>query len=122
LKVAVEGGKLAIKIGKTVANKGDAIKDNVAAVLSKLGILPMKVGFEPVAAYDKESGKVYVGIKIDKKGVLEELRNSIAKSAGFAINLKYVTSNNIGFFIAKAGLEEKAVEKLINKSQQPQGG
>jgi len=122
LKVAVEGGKLAIKIGKTVANKGDAIKDNVAAVLSKLGILPMKVGFEPVPAYDKESGKVYVGIKIDKKGVLEELRNSIAKSAGFAINLKYVTSNNIGFFIAKAGLEEKAVEKLINKSQQPQGG
>jgi large subunit ribosomal protein L10 len=122
LKVAVEGGKLAIKIGKTVANKGEAIKDNVAAVLAKLGIAPMKVGFEPIAAYDSVSKKVYVGIKIDKKAALEALRECIAKAAGLAINIKYLTNSNVGYFIAKAGLEEKAISNLINKSQQPQGG
>src|SRR3989338_1882329 len=69
LKVAVEGGKLAIKQPHTVVKKGDTIKDNVAGVLAKLNITPMKVGFEPVAAYDSKSSKVYVGIKIDKKQV-----------------------------------------------------
>ena len=122
LKVAVEGGKLAIKIGKTVAKKDEAIKENVAAVLAKLGIAPMKVGFEPIAAYDSVNKKVYVGIKIDKKAALEALRVCIAKAAGFTINIKYLTSSNVGYFIAKAGLEEKAISNLINKSQQPQGG
>jgi large subunit ribosomal protein L10 len=122
LKVAVEGGKLAIKIGKTVAKKDEVIKENVASVLAKLGIAPMKVGFEPIAAYDSIKKKVYVGIKIDKKATLEALKESIARAAGFAINLKYITKNNIGYFIARAGLEEKAITNLINKSQQPQGG
>jgi hypothetical protein len=82
----------------------------------------MKVGFEPIAAYDSVSKKVYVGIKIDKKAALEALRECIAKAAGLAINIKYLTNSNVGYFIAKAGLEEKAISNLINKSQQPQGG
>src|SRR3989344_5101700 len=55
LKVSVENGKLAIKQGKIVAKKGEIIKENVSNVLSKLNIMPMKVGFIPVAAYDSES-------------------------------------------------------------------
>ncbi|MBI2632120.1 50S ribosomal protein L10, partial [Candidatus Pacearchaeota archaeon] len=76
LKVAVEGGKLAIKQGATVAHKGEEIKENVASVLAKLDILPMKVGFEPIAAYDTKDKKVYSGIKIDKKKTLEELKTA----------------------------------------------
>lgn len=118
LKVAVEGGKLAIKIGATVAKKGEPIKENVASVLSKLNIAPMKVGFEPIAAYDAKADKVYAGIKIDKKKAYEELKVAISKALGFAVNLKYVTKQTISLFIAKAGAEEKAIQKLVDKTQQ----
>ncbi len=113
LKVAVEGGKLAIKQGATVAHKGEEIKDNVASVLGKLNILPMKVGFEPIAAYDSEADKIYIDIKIDKKKTHEELVDCIKKALGFAVGINYTVKETIKFFIAKAGLEEKAIESKV---------
>jgi large subunit ribosomal protein L10 len=121
LKVAVEGGKLAIKQPHTLVKAGDTIKDNVAAVMAKLNIFPMKVGFEPTAAYDANEDKVYVGIKIDKKHALEELRLCISKSFGFAVNLKYPSTETVKYFIARAGLEEKALAGKLNLSSQSGG-
>ncbi|MEM4259518.1 MAG: 50S ribosomal protein L10 [Candidatus Pacearchaeota archaeon] len=123
LKVAVEGGKLAIKLPHTIVKAGETIKENVASVLAKLDIKPMKVGFEPIAAYDKEDDKVYVGIKIDKKKTYEELKEMIRKALGFAVSRGYLTKETISFFITKAGREEIALINLINSkttSQSPQ--
>ncbi len=114
LKVAVKEGKLEIIKGAVVAKKGQAIKENVASVLGKLGIKPIKVGFLPVAAYDSQDDKVYVGIKIDKAGTLEELKEAIRKALGFATSIKYMTKETIKYFLAKASLEEKALERFIN--------
>jgi large subunit ribosomal protein L10 len=120
LKVAVEGGKLAIKLPRTVVRKGEVIKENVASVLTKLDIKPMRVGFEPIAAYDSQADKVYVGIKIDKKKAYEELLDLIRKALGFAVARNYVTKDTLRLFIAKAGREEIALANLINsKSQAP---
>ncbi len=113
LKVAVENGKIAIKTAHVVVKKGAVINDKVAGVLGKLGISPMKVGFEPVAAYDSKSDATYTDIKIDKKAVLEALKEAIAKSFGFAVNLAYPTHETIGFIIAKAGLQGAAIEKIV---------
>jgi len=117
LKVSVEGGKLAIKLPHTIVKQGEIIKENVASVMTKLGITPMKVGFEPVAAYDSNSKKIYVGIKIDKKSALEELRVSISKALGFAVNIVYPSKESLSFILAKAAREEKAIENILNKSQ-----
>ncbi|MBI2451840.1 50S ribosomal protein L10 [Candidatus Pacearchaeota archaeon] len=117
LKVAVEGGKLAIKKGAVVAKKGEPIKENVAGVLSKLKIDPMKVGFVPVAAYDAINDKVYRNIKIDKKALIEELRQAIGKSFWFAVNLCYIAKETIGQLIAKAGREEMTIENILNKTR-----
>ncbi len=133
LKVAVEGGKLAIKLPHTIVKQGDAIKENVASVMAKLNITPMKVGFEPIAAYDRKEDKIYVGIRIDKKGTLESLREAIGKAFGFAVNLGYATNETVKYLIAKAGLQEKAIQSLVDKTSaqtsqpspennQPQGG
>lgn len=113
LKVAVEGGKLAIKQSHTLVKQGEPIKENVASVMGKLGIMPMRVGFEPRAAYDAKDKKIYVGIKIDKKGTLAALREAIGKSRGFAIGITHVSPDTISHFIARAGLEEKALQKLV---------
>lgn len=114
LKVSVEGGKLAIKLPHTIVRAGEVIKDNVAGVMAKLDIKPMKVGFEPVAAYDKEDDKVYVGIKIDKKKAYEDLREMIGKALGFAVSRGYVTKETVSLFIAKAGREEIVITNLVN--------
>lgn len=113
LKVAVENGKITIKKGAIVTKAGEKIKDNVANVLGKLNILPMKAGFEPIVAYDVSDDKIYAGIKIDKKATLSELRNAIGKAFGFAVNLGYICKETIGYFIAKAGLEEQALSRII---------
>jgi len=119
LKVAVEGGKLAIKLPHTIVKAGDKIKENVASVMAKLDIKPMKVGFEPVAAYDREDDKVYVGIKIDKNKTYEELKEMIKKALGFAVARGYATKETVSYFIAKAGREEIALTNLASKSAAP---
>jgi len=115
LKVAVEGGKLTIKQGATVAKAGEPIKENVASVLGKLNISPLKVGFEPLAVYDGNEKKIYRNIKIDKKGTLAGLKEAISKALGFAVNIKYVTKETLSYFLAKASAEEKVIEALVNK-------
>lgn len=114
LKVAIEGGKITIKQGNIVAKKGDSIKENVASVLGKLNILPMKVGFIPIAAYDSVSDKIYVDIQINKAAAFEVLKEAIAKALNFAINIKNINEKTISYFIAKAGIEEKALERIIS--------
>ncbi len=113
LKVKVTDGKLEIFKGAVVAKAGEPIKANVASVLSKLNVSPMKVGFIPIVAYDSKEDKIFSNLVIDKAGTLESLRECIKKALGFAINIKNVNEKTIGYFIAKAGREEKAIEKLI---------
>lgn len=113
LKVAVENGKLAIKKEHVLVKEGEEINEKVAGVLAKLGITPMKVGYEPVAAYSSEDNKVYTGIKIDKEGTLEALREAIGKSLNLSVNIGYINPNNVSYFIAKAGMEGKVFEKLL---------
>ena len=115
LKVAVEGGKLAIKQGATVVKKGETVTGKVASVLGKLNINPMHVGFIPIAAYDSTADKVYENIVIDKKSAYENLKSAIAKALNFAINIGDVNEKTVGYFIAKAGMEEKVIDNLINK-------
>ena len=114
LKVSVEGGKLAIKQGATLVKEGEKINEKVASVLAKLNITPMKVGFIPIAAYDSVSETIYTEIKIDKPAALEELRVSISKSLGFAVKIIYTTDKTIPYLIAKAGLQEKALQAHIH--------
>jgi large subunit ribosomal protein L10 len=121
LKVTVEGGKLAIKLPATLAKKGEPIKDNVIGVLAKLNITPMKVGFIPVAAYDKKANKVYVGIRIDKKVAYEQLKDAIGKALGFAINVKYVAKETVGFFLAQASAEADALEAKTSSTTVKEG-
>lgn len=113
LKVSVKEGKLEIIKGAILTKEGQQITDKVASVLGKLGIEPMRVGFIPVAAYDAKDDKVYIGIRIDKQGILEELKILVRKALGFAINMDYPTAKTIPYFIAKANAEEKALGRFV---------
>ena len=117
LKVSVKDGKLEIMKGAVVAKEGEEIDANVASVLAKLDITPMKVGFLPLAAYDSEDDKVYVGIKINKEETLEELRTLVGKALGFATKVEYLSKETMSYFIAKAFAEEKALANLSGEEK-----
>lgn len=117
LKVKVTDGKLEIIKGAVIVKEGEEISSKVASVLAKLNILPMKVGFIPLVAYDSKDEKVYENIKIDREGALEAMREMIGKALGFAVSVGYPTSETIKFFISRAAMEEKAIMSIVGNSE-----
>ena len=77
----------------------------------------MKVGFLPIAAFDSHDGKVYVGITINKEKTLDDMRENIRKAIGFAVKVMYVNEQTVKYFLAKASMEEKAIQIIVNKNQ-----
>jgi large subunit ribosomal protein L10 len=119
LKIAIEDGKISIKEKKTIVKKGEKINEAAAGLMSKLDIKPFSIGFEPIAAYDNQEKKVFVGIKIDKEKTLEDTKIVYSKALGFAVNIAYVCSGTLKFILGKAAMQEKAILTLVNKSQSP---
>jgi large subunit ribosomal protein L10 len=111
LKPKVEGGKIAVMMDHVLCKSGEVISEQKAAILSKLGIVPFKIGLEPIAAY--MDGIVYTGIKIDKPAMIAELESAYARALPFAVEVAYVTDGTIDFIIGKAAMQEKALASLI---------
>ena len=108
LQVSVENGKLSIKASKIVVKQGQAINEGASAVLQKLNIQPFTVGL------DTQTEKIYTDIKIDSEAARKELISAASKALGFAQKLGYYCKETIGYFLAKANMEAKAIE---NKTQ-----
>ena len=120
IQISVENGKIAIKAPKVVVKEGAVISAGVAAVLQKLAIQPFSVGLDPVAVYDIQTEKIYTELKIDSEGVSATLRESAAKALGFAQKIAYATKETIGYLLAKANMQAKALENKtqLNKAEE----
>jgi large subunit ribosomal protein L10 len=118
IKIIIEGGKINIKEPKVIVKKGQKISENAAGLMNKLGIKPFYVGFEPVAAFDIKEKKLYLNIKINKEETLKELKDFFARALPFAVEIGYITEDTIKFMIAKAGIQEKALGKLLVESKE----
>jgi len=112
IQIAIENGKINIKKAKTIVKKGDKISSGAADVMNKLDIKPFMVGFEPIVSFDTKENKLYLDIKIDKQGTLEELKIAFGKALPFAVEIGYVCEDTIKFMISKAGSHEKALNKI----------
>ncbi|PIU76126.1 50S ribosomal protein L10 [Candidatus Pacearchaeota archaeon CG06_land_8_20_14_3_00_35_12] len=116
LKVGVEGGKIAVKERKLLVKKGEKISAGIADVLSKLEITPFSVGLEPLAAYDKKSGKVFVSLKINKKEKIGNLKLASVRAIMLAISVGYTAKETISMLIGKAGMQFNKLNSLINQN------
>jgi len=112
LQVMVEDGKITIRKAKVVLKKGEKVNANAASILMKLGVKPFMVGITPLAVYDAQEKKVYVGIKVDKKKAMEELLVSYGKALGFARGINYVCRETIAQLLARANSHASALNKL----------
>ncbi len=113
IPISVEDGKIAIRQGKVIVKAGEEISDAAASIMSKLNIMPFRIGLEPVALCDLKIGQIYLNVKIDKEATLMELKTAAAKSLGFAQKIAYYCKETISYLLAKGNINEKAIEAKI---------
>src|SRR3990167_5010329 len=119
IKIQIEKGKITIKEPKIVVKKGEKISQAAAEILSKLDIKPFKVGFIPICSFDTKEKIFYSEIKIDKEGTIEQLKTAYSRALPFAVEIGYSTKDTIKFLISRAGMHEKALEKLSPNNSRP---
>jgi ribosomal protein L10 len=117
IKIAIENGKINIKEPKIIVKKGAKISENAAGLMNKLDIKPFYVGFVPLAAFDTKEKKFYSDINIDREGTLNELKSAFGKALPFAVEIGFICGDTIKFMISKAGMHEKALEKITESKE-----
>lgn len=112
LKVKVEGGKIVIKEDHLIVKNGEVISEEIANLLSKLGIKPMEIGLELNCAW--ENGEVFgrevLVFKIDEE--INKLKKAAIDAFNLSIGISYPTKENIFILITKAYNEAKALSKI----------
>ena len=115
IKIQIEKGKITIKEPKVIVKEGEKISQAAAELMNKLGIKPFSIGFIPLAAFDAKERKLYLEIKIDREGTLNELKDSFSRALGFAVGISYISHDTIKFLIQKAAMHEKALNILVEE-------
>jgi len=113
----VESGKIAIMQDKVIVKEGGEISEAHASIMAKLDIIPFEVGVEPVAAFDGDEKKVYVGIKIDKDLALSELEDCYSRGVAFAVEVGYVCDGTLDMILGKAGVEGIVIDGLVGEGE-----
>lgn len=113
IQIMIQGGKIEIKAPRVVAKEGEAISQKAADMLAKLNILPFKIGFTPIAAYDSNSDSIYLNIEIDEEKALSELLEAYGRALPFAVEIGYMSRDTVPFMLQKAARHERRLIKVI---------
>jgi large subunit ribosomal protein L10 len=109
IKAGVEGGKVAVKVDSTICWQGQPISSKAAGILLALGIEPMEIGLDLVAAY--EGGIVYKKdvLDIDETAFMLKITTAASEAFNLAIEMVYLTKDTTETLLQKAFRESKAV-------------
>jgi len=109
IKAGIEAGKVVIKDDAHVAKKGDVVNDKLASLLMRLGIEPMEIGLNLVAAY--ENGDVLIGdvLDIDDKAFMVKIQAAASQALNLAVDIAYPTKDTIILLIQKSSRDSKAI-------------
>lgn len=128
IPTTIQSGKITIKNDAVVARAGDRITPQLAVALSRLGIEPMELGIELLAAY--EDGTLFPGstLFIDEGKVFAELQLSYNQAVNLSVGSGFLTKATAALALVKghrnalalaleAGIMEKAViGRLLSKA------
>jgi len=109
IKAGIEAGKVVIKDDAHVAKKGDVVNDKLASLLMRLGVEPMEIGLNLVAAY--ENGEVLTSdiLDIDDKVFIQKIQTAAAEAMNLAVDIAYASEDTIMLLIQKSFRESKAI-------------
>jgi len=102
-----------------VAKAGDVISKDLANILRKLKIQPVRVGLKIVAVYD--DGTIYMNdtLSLAGQGYIDALAACHQKALNLSVSSGYPTKQNIGLLLAKAYRESQAVGSLVKLDAAP---
>jgi large subunit ribosomal protein L10 len=109
IPAGVEGDKIAVKQDTVVAKEGEEIRAELTPLLSKLGIEPMEIGLNLIAAWEK--GIIYdkAVLFIPQEKHLEDLKQAHSNAFNLSFAIGHFTKENIIFFLQKAQGEAVAL-------------
>ncbi len=105
IPAGVEGDKIVVKKDTVIVKAGEVIQKPIAEVLAKLGIEPMEIGLNLIAAW--ENGIIYGKdvLSIPPSKYMEDLKLAHSRAFSLAFSINYVTKQNIPMFLSKAHRE-----------------
>jgi large subunit ribosomal protein L10 len=109
IKAGIEAGKVVIKEDAHVAKKGDVVNDKLSSLLMRLGIEPMEIGLNLVAAYDNGDILIADVLNIDDKAFMEKLANTVREALNLAVDIAYPSNDTITLLIQKSYNDSKAI-------------
>jgi len=114
LKTKVEGGKIAILQPATICKRGERVSEVVASVCNLLGLTPIEVKLNLLAAW--EGGIVYESdlLDINEEEYRSKLERAVKEAFALAIELNVVTAETAEFFVIKAHREMLLLAKELH--------
>jgi large subunit ribosomal protein L10 len=116
LKVKVAGPTISIDADKVVAKKGEAVKKEVADVLGKLNIKPMKVGMKIIGVLDKNENAFYAAsaLDVDEEELFNKFVLAYQQALNLAVNAEYYNEVSTEIIIMKAVMEARALKAAVD--------
>ncbi|MBT3865921.1 50S ribosomal protein L10 [Candidatus Woesearchaeota archaeon] len=114
LKTEVKNGKIHIKDEKILVKEGEEISEQVAGLLAKMGVEPMKVGLNLILTY--ENGEILDKsvLSVDEEEYINNIKAAHAESFALAMHLGVLNSETVKPLIAKAHNESLALADSAN--------
>ena len=114
VKATVVDGKITVKEDTIVVKEGQVIKQELANLLTRLGIEPMEIGINLLAALEK--GVIYTKkvLTIDESEYLNNIKLAYQSAFNLAFNITYPTKDNIKLLLQKAFTESNALADSQN--------
>jgi large subunit ribosomal protein L10 len=102
IPAGVEGDKIVVRKDTILVKAGEVIQKPIAEVLAKLGIEPMEIGLNLLAAW--ENGTIYGKdiLSIPPAKYLDDLKQAHSRAFNLAFRINHYTSQNIPLFLSKA--------------------
>jgi len=125
----IESGSIVIAKDTVVAKAGDVISSDLASLLSKLGLKPIKAGLSIEAAYWRGRIIPKEELVLDIKEYEDKLKEAYTSALSLAINTGYPAPEIISSILIKAGIEaerlalsaaypaKEVLAKLLAKAQ-----
>lgn len=111
IEVGVEAGKIAIKKEKKLVSKGEKINQQIAMLLQKLGIKPIKILLKVSAMYDGRIIYPKEILELDEEYYTKEILRAFSYALELSKKLGIYNKYNIKEFLIKAKLHAIALGK-----------
>jgi len=118
VKTMIQDGKIAVREDSRVAKAGDTISPKLAALLTRLGIEPMRIGLDLTACY--ENGEILTRsvLDVDEDAVKAQLATMHYEAVALAMDIAFPTSETTDKLLQKAFMDATVLaldRDVVNK-------